>query len=84
MGACFQAPHATPGQRPMETLLCLTFVHFIIILIGTCLFIHTKLPAHWQNVLVILCGWAAWSPLQHLPRSRREKGENKVIIVTIK
>ena len=20
MGACFQAPHATPGQRPMETL----------------------------------------------------------------
>ena len=21
MGACFQAPHATPGQKPMETKL---------------------------------------------------------------
>ena len=26
MGACFQAPCAAPEQRPMETLLCLTFV----------------------------------------------------------
>ena len=28
MGACFQAPCAAPGQRPMETLLCLTFLSF--------------------------------------------------------
>ena len=28
MGACFQAPRAAPGQRPMETLLCLTFLSF--------------------------------------------------------
>ena len=28
MGECFQAPHAAPGQRPMETLLCLTFLSF--------------------------------------------------------
>ena len=73
MGACFQAPHAAPGQRPMETLLCLTFVHFIIILIGTCLFICTKLPACWQDVLAFLCGWAVQSPLQYLPKVNNNK-----------
>ena len=28
MGTCFQAPCAAPGQRLMETLLCLTFLSF--------------------------------------------------------
>ena len=28
MGACYQAPHATPGQRPMETFLSLTIFSF--------------------------------------------------------
>ena len=72
MGACFQAPHAAPGQRPMETLLCLT-----------CLSFHHYPPHHMSphmhkttSTLVkhagILCGWAVWSPLQYLPGSRRK------------
>ena len=28
MGACLQAPRAAPGQRQMETPLCLTFLSF--------------------------------------------------------
>ena len=39
MGACFQAPCATPGQRQMETPLCLTFLTF-----------H-RYPHHYCNVL---------------------------------
>ena len=80
MGACFQAPHAAPGQRPMETFSCLTnfffsFPHYS----------HHHMSLHMHktsSTLVkcawILCGWAVWSPLQYLPwvKERRRKKTN--------
>ena len=62
MGACFQAPHAAPGQRPMETF----YISQSLIL---CLFICTKLPA--ENSLDFVCIGLLINTLSfHLDRDR--------------
>ena len=79
MGACFQAPHAAPGQRPMETFLCLnifTSHHYC----------HMSFHLHKTTSTLlecagILCGWAVWSPLQYLPKVKERKGEEIIIIM---
>ena len=83
MGACFQAPRATPGQRPMETLLCLTFVSFHH-------YSHCHMSFHLHKTTStlperagILHGWAVWSPLQYLPKVKERKKEKTIIIIII-
>ena len=39
-GACFQAPHATPGQRPMETYLAESLKQWLLSTI------HSKIVQH--------------------------------------
>ena len=63
MGACFQAPHAAPGQRPMETFLCLTFLSF-----------H-RYPHHYQhhNGLQFNVDGLFGAPYNSSPRSREKQ-----------
>ena len=75
MGACFQALCAAPGQRPMETLLCLTFSYFIALV-----FTLPRVLSYTQNYQhIVRMRWNfVWiGCLEPLTISPQGQGENK-------